>query len=139
MNTSRRSFLRAIVPGAALAGAALSTARAQSSRPSSPSHPGSDSIPGQGAGQGQGQQQQQTPPPGAIPETPKLTPAERKAILTDDQKQIKKNVDELFSLAQELKEQSEKMDSTAVLSIQFVQKTEEIEKLARKIRNLARG
>lgn len=140
MENSRRSFLKVIVPGAALAGVVLLTASAQQSqsRPSRPPYPGSSSGQGQGMGQSQ-DQQQQTQPPSAIPETPKLTPAERKAILTEDQKQIKKDVDELFGLAQDLKSQAEKMDSTAVLSLQFVQKTEEIEKLAKKIRGLARG
>ena len=137
MNDSRRLFLTAILPGAALAGMALLTAEAQQTHPPHPHIPGTNA--GQTASQLQQQQQQQTQIPDVIPSTPKLTPAERKAILTDDQKQIKKDVDQLFGLAQDLKSQAEKMDSTAVLSIQFVQKTEEIEKLARKIRNLARG
>lgn len=133
MYSSRRSFLAAIVPGAALASVALLTADAQQSKPTLPPHPGS--LPGQG----QDQQQHEAQPPGALPETPKLTPEGRKAILTDDQRQIRKDVDELFVLAQDLKSQAEKMDSTAILSLQFVQKTEGIEKLARKIRILARG
>jgi uncharacterized protein with von Willebrand factor type A (vWA) domain len=134
MDNSRRSFLTAIVPGAALASVALLTPEAQQSKPTRPSRP--DSSQAQDAYQ---KDQQQTQPPGALPETPKLTPAGRKAILTDDQKQIQKDVDELFELVQDLKSQAEKMDATAVLSLQFVQKTEEIEKLARKIRSLARG
>ena len=136
MNGSRRLFLTAIMPGAALAGLASLTAEAQQSHPTHPPNPGMSS--GQTASQSQ-QQQQQTQIPEVIPNAPKLTPAERKAILTDDQKQIKKDVDQLFDLVQDLKSQAEKMDSTAVLSVLFVQKTEEIEKLARKIRNLARG
>lgn len=130
---SRRSFLTAVVPGATLAGIGLLSAEAQQSHPSRPPYPGMN------PGQSQSQQQQQTQPPSVIPETPKLTPAERKAILTEDQKKIKKSVDELFNLAQELKNQAEKIDATSVLSVGFVQKTEEIEKLAKKIRNLARG
>ncbi|HKW87985.1 MAG TPA: hypothetical protein VJN21_04440 [Candidatus Acidoferrales bacterium] len=142
MDNSRRSFLTVLVPGAALAGVALMSAQEQQSKPTRPPNPGANpgGTPNQSAyQQDQQQQQQQNQPPGALPETPRLTPAERKAILTDDQKQIKKDVEELYGLAQDLKTQSEKMDSTAVLSIQFVQKTEEIEKLARKIRGLARG
>lgn len=134
MDNSRRSFLTVIVPGTVLAGMAVLTGEAEQTKPTRPTHP--DPNPGQDAHQ---QDQQQTQPPGSLPETPKLTPAERKAILTDDQKQIKKDVDELFGLAQDLKSQSEKMDSTQVLSFQFVEKAEAIEKLARKIRSLARG
>ena len=134
MENSRRTFLTVVVPGAALAGMAALAAVAQQSKPAHPPHP--DSTTAQDAYQ---QDQQQTQPPGTLPETPKLTPEERKAILTDDQKQIKKDVDQLFGLAQDLKKQSEKMDATQVLSLQFVEKTEEIEKLARKIRSLARG
>lgn len=134
MENSRRTFLTVVVPSAALAGMAALVAEAQQSKPAHPPHP--DSTTAQDAYQ---QDQQQTQPPGTLPETPKLTPEERKAILTDDQKQIKKDVDQLFGLAQDLKTQSEKMDATQVLSLQFVEKTEEIEKLARKIRSLARG
>ena len=134
MENSRRTFLTVLVPGAALAGMAALAAEAQQSKPAHPPHP--DSTTAHDAYQ---QDQQQTQPPGTLPEPPKLTTAERKAILTDDQKQIKKDVDQLFGLAQDLKTQSEKMDSTQVLSLQFVEKTEEIEKLARKIRSLARG
>ncbi|MHB8486273.1 MAG: hypothetical protein ACYDCM_11190 [Candidatus Acidiferrales bacterium] len=51
---------------------------------------------------------------------------------------MKKDVDRLFSLAQDLKEEAGKTDTVIVLSVAFVQKTEEIEKLAKKIRDLAR-
>lgn len=129
MNKARRSFLTGIVPGAAIAGIALLTAEAQQTRPTHPPFPPPDPSK---------QQSQQQIPPDA-PKPPELTPAERKAILTQDQKEIKKDVDDLVALAQDLKSQAEKMDSTSILSIGFVQKTEDIEKLARKIRNLARG
>jgi hypothetical protein len=129
MNDSRRSFLTVIVPGAAVAGAALLASARQSSRPTHPAVPGT--------GSSQAQQSQQ--PPLEPPAFPKLTEAQKKAILTDDQKQIKKNVDELFSLAKDLKTQAEKIDATTELSVGFLEKTEEIEKLARKIRGLARG
>jgi hypothetical protein len=126
MKNSRRTFLLVTIPSAAVAGATLLASGAQQS--SNPFHP---PLPGSGMQQGQ--------PPLEPPAFPKLTPAEKKAILTDDQKQIKKNVEQLFSLAQELKAQAEKMDSTEVLSVGFLDKTEQIEKLARKIRSLARG
>jgi gas vesicle protein len=129
MNKARRSFLTGFVPGAAIAATALLTAETQQSSPTHPPFPPTDPN--------KQQSQQQVPPD--VPKPTELTPAERKAILARDQKEIKKEVDALLSLAQDLKSQTDKMDSTAILSVGFVQKTEEIEKLARKIRNLARG
>ena len=60
-------------------------------------------------------------------------------ILKENQKNIKKNVERLFELAEELKKEVEKTDAADVLSLQMVRKAEEIEKLARQIKNLARG
>ena len=62
-----------------------------------------------------------------------------KAILEENQKDIKKNIERLFDLASQLKEQVEKTDSTAVLSLALVKKAEEIEKLARQIKERAKG
>lgn len=52
---------------------------------------------------------------------------------------IKKNVARLYELATQLKEEVEKTDGTAILSLSLLKKTEEIEKLARQIRNRAKG
>jgi len=62
-----------------------------------------------------------------------------KAILEDNQKDIKKNIEKLFDLASQLKDQVEKTDSTTVLSLALVKKAEEIEKLARQIKERAKG
>lgn len=62
-----------------------------------------------------------------------------KAMLEENQKDIKKNVEKLFNLASELKDQVEKTDSATVLSLALIKKTEEIEKLARQIRERAKG
>jgi hypothetical protein len=62
-----------------------------------------------------------------------------KAILEQRQKDIKKDVEKLFDLASELKTQVEKTDSTTVLSLAMMKKTEEIEKLAKQIRDRAKG
>jgi hypothetical protein len=67
---------------------------------------------------------------------PKIDP---KLILETNQKEIKKNVERLYDLASELKAEVEKTDSVQVLSIAMLRKTEEIEKLAREIRNRAKG
>jgi hypothetical protein len=62
-----------------------------------------------------------------------------KAILDENQKDIKKNIEKLFDLASQLKDQVEKTDSTTVLSLAMVKKAEEIERLARQIKDRAKG
>jgi hypothetical protein len=62
-----------------------------------------------------------------------------KSLLEQNQKSIKKDIEKLFDLATELKSEVEKTDSTAVLSIPLVKKAEEIEKLAKQIKERARG
>ena len=62
-----------------------------------------------------------------------------KAMLEERQKSIKKDVEKLYDLAAQLKTEVEKTDSTAVLSLAMLKKAEEIEKLARQIKDHARG
>ena len=57
-----------------------------------------------------------------------------KTILKENQKEIKKDVDQLYKLAQELKEESEKTDAYNVLSLPMIRKAEEIEKLAHSVK-----
>src|SRR5215475_364540 len=61
-----------------------------------------------------------------------------KAVLEENQKDIKRNIERLFELASQLKEQVERTDSTTVLSLALVKKAEEIEKLARQIKERAK-
>ena len=88
-------------------------------------------------------QQPSGPPgqPGGVrePETPPIPPSATKAFLKERQKNIKKDIDRLFELATELKAAVEKTDSTAVLSVAMIKKAEEIEKLARQIKEYAKG
>jgi hypothetical protein len=116
METTRRIFLRMTVPLAAMAGASaplLATLHGQQAPQLS--HP-PDNIAG-------------------LPENapPVLDP---KTVMQDDQKSMKKDVEKLFALAQELKDQVEKTDSSAVLSLAIIRKAGEIEKLAHKIQKL---
>ncbi len=62
-----------------------------------------------------------------------------KRVLEENQKDIKKSVERLYDLAAELKAEVEKTDSTEILSLRLVNKAEEIEKLARQIKNRAKG
>jgi hypothetical protein len=63
----------------------------------------------------------------------------KKAMLEQNQKDIKKDIEKLYELASELKTEVEKTDATAVLSVAMVKKAEEIEKLARQIKDHAKG
>ena len=68
------------------------------------------------------------------PDNPNL-PSPEKRALEANEKDIKKKVDQLYKLATELKAEVDKTDSSKVLSLALLKKTEEIEKLAKDIRN----
>jgi hypothetical protein len=71
---------------------------------------------------------------------PNLPPkSSGKAVLEENQKDIKKNVERLFELASQLKAQVERTDATTTLSLAMLKKAEEIEKLARQIKERAKG
>ena len=61
--------------------------------------------------------------------------ASTKAVLEQHQKDIEK----LYDLATQLKTEVEKTDATSVLSLGMVKKAEEIEKLAKQIKDHAKG
>jgi hypothetical protein len=88
-------------------------------------------------------------PPGPLPNDPfprdpigspmperTQSPAER---LKQNQAQIKKDMARLKEVVGELEKELAAGSSTTVLSMVAVRKTEEIEKLAREVRNLMRG
>jgi hypothetical protein len=74
-------------------------------------------------------------PPG--PPDPSSTAT--KSLLEQNQKNIKKDIERLYELITQLKTEVEKTDSTAVLSVALVKKAEEIEKLAKQIKERAKG
>ena len=63
----------------------------------------------------------------------------RKAIEMENQKELRANVAKLYDMVVELKEQVEKTDANSTLSIPVVKKAQQIERLAKQIRNLAKG
>ena len=65
--------------------------------------------------------------------------ASTKAVLEQHQKDIKKDIEKLYELATQLKTEVEKTDATSVLSLGMVKKAEEIEKLAKQIKDHAKG
>lgn len=77
------------------------------------------------------------------PEDPSHSPlpagANTKALLEQHQKDIKKDIEKLYDLATQLKAEVEKTDATTVLSLGMVKKAEEIEKLAKQIKDHAKG
>lgn len=125
MDPRRRMFLT-FVPGVVIVGAGVMTMTSDVVRASQSA--------------GQSQQQATVPPP--RPDHSMIPPvanAPTNAQLRQNQRDIRKDVDQLFSLAQDLKTAAEKNDAAVELSVNLIQKTEEIEKLAKKIRDLARS
>jgi c-di-AMP phosphodiesterase-like protein len=66
-------------------------------------------------------------------------PADRKAIDKQNQAEVKASVEKLYVLISELKEQVEKSDVNLTLSVSVVKKSHEIEKLAKHVKELAKG
>src|SRR5258708_40363903 len=118
MQGSRGSLLRAMAGTLAAYSTAVSVARGKDPFPKAPArlHPGKDEPP-------------------ANPNAKSPT----KIRLEENQKDIKKDIEKLFDLASQLKQQIEKTDATAVLSLAMVKKAEEIERLARQIKERAKG
>ena len=112
MNAARRSFLEVGVP--AMLGLLL---------------PGAAGLASQGT----------TRPP--FPREPDREPPKHdpRPLLKLNQKDLKKDVERLVQLVEELKKEVDKTDSSEVLSLGLLRKAEEIEKLARHIKTLARG
>jgi len=86
-----------------------------------------------------GQSALQNPFPPPPVEREPLPKRNERSLLKLNQKELKRDVQRLVELAQALQKEVEKTDSAAVLSLPLVRKAEEIEKLARHIRSLARG
>ena len=71
-----------------------------------------------------------------VPDAPAPKP---KDILKQNQQLIREDVEKLYKLATELKDEVEKTDATNTLSLPMIQKAEQIEKLAKQVKNLTRG
>lgn len=118
MQTSRRKFIGWAVPAAILT-AALRGLGQQSVPP--PKYP---------------------PPPRGFPRDTRQDPIpapDPNAVLKANQKNIKRDIQKLLELAQDLKTEVDKTDSAEILNLSLVHKAEEIEKLAHQIRTLAKG
>jgi hypothetical protein len=88
------------------------------------------------------QQDPQNPLPHVRGEDPFPNTASKvdpKQILKQNKTQIHDDVEKLFQLASDLKAEVEKTDFMNVLSLPMLHKTEQIEKLAKQVRGLARA
>lgn len=66
-------------------------------------------------------------------------PSDRKAMDKQNQAEVKADVEKLYVLITELKEQVEKSDVNLTLPVSVVKKSHEIEKLAKHVKELAKG
>lgn len=60
-------------------------------------------------------------------------------MLRENQNEMKKDIDQLYAIVQQLKQQSDRTNSTQVLSLGLVNKAKDIQDLAKKIGSLAKG
>lgn len=121
MKTGRRYFLVNII----LMPAVASRLWAQGQRPAppvrGPQFPGSRGT---------------NPSPDDMPLPPAADP---EAQLKESQKSLRRDADHLLQLAQELKDQAYETEQTKVLSLSLIHKAEEVEKLAKQIKDLVRA
>jgi len=64
---------------------------------------------------------------------------DQKAIDKAKQQELRTDVSKLYEMVSELKEQVEKTDTTSTLSLSVVKKAQQIEKLAKQIKEVAKG
>jgi peptidoglycan hydrolase CwlO-like protein len=114
---TRRNFLVGLATAGTMLGVAAATASPQNPTMPRPMPPGQEP---------------------AGPDNPNM-PSPEKRQLDENEKDIKKKVERLYELATELKAEVDKTDSSKVLSLNLLKKTEEIEKLAKDIRTRSKG
>src|SRR6267143_7285399 len=81
----------------------------------------------------------ETPNPAEIYANPQAAAAAKRAMLRQNEKEFREGVERLYQLSSELREEVQKTTTTEVLSLHMVKKTEEIEKLAKMLKNKAKG
>lgn len=70
---------------------------------------------------------------------PQPTTTDGRAVSLANQKELREDVSRLYGMVSELKEQMEKTDGNSMLSLSLVKKAQQIEKLAKQIKVLAKG
>jgi hypothetical protein len=77
--------------------------------------------------------------PASIPASPTKSPADQQALTPRNQALLKAEVDHLYALVLDLRQNLALTNNSTVLSVSFVKEAKEIEKLAKQIRDLAKG
>jgi hypothetical protein len=70
---------------------------------------------------------------------PQPTTTDGRAVALASQKELREDVSRLYGMVSELKEQVERTDANSMLSVSLVKKAQQIEKLAKQIKDLAKG
>ena len=121
MTTGRRGFLSGVAAALAAAHAAVVEAQRRGGPPiRGPQFPDASGSSGS-------------------EESQPLTKTDPRRALREEQKELRKNVDRLLQMVKELKEESDKTPETDILSLSLVKKAEDIEKLARQIKEKIRS
>ena len=81
----------------------------------------------------------ETPNPAEMHSNSRATAAAKRARMQQNEKEFREGVERLYQLSGELREEVQKTTTTEVLSVHMVKKTEEIEKLAKLLKNKAKG
>jgi hypothetical protein len=113
---TRRLFLGELLSAGAATGFAATLALGQNPLPSSPPPTSGPTLPSE--------------PP---------SPTSEKRIMEENEKELRKKVQQLYDLVTELKAEADKTDLTKVLSLNLFKKAEEIEKLAHDIKVRSKG
>jgi hypothetical protein len=121
MKTGRRFFLSGIAATLAGTQALLAGSQGRQSRPHNPQQ-----VPDASGSTG-------------VDDGPLPSRADPKVQLKEDQKTLRRDVDRLVQLVKDLKDETDKTPETDVLSLSLVKKAEDIEKLARQIRDRIRA
>ena len=77
--------------------------------------------------------------PAEIHSDPAAAAAAKRARLLQNEKEFREGVERLYQLTSDLRDELQKTTTTDVLSVRMVKKTEEIEKLAKALKNKAKG
>ena len=76
-------------------------------------------------------------PPGL--KGPPVTGTDKKAIDRQNQEEIRTDVTKLYEMVSELKDEVDKTNTNSTLAVSVVKKAQQIEKLAKQIKDLAKG
>lgn len=80
-----------------------------------------------------------TPNPAEIHANPAEAAAVRRARLLENEKEFREGVERLYQLSSGLRDELQKTPTAEVFSMQIVKKTEEIEKLAKRLKSQAKS